>query len=42
MLSAIRKMSNIFLHPGQNIEIADKNCLFTYGNFGSRGGLGVY
>jgi hypothetical protein len=42
MLSANRKMSNIFLQRGQNIDIADKNRARSRGNFGSLEGLTFY
>ncbi|HJU55090.1 MAG TPA: hypothetical protein VJ715_10975 [Pyrinomonadaceae bacterium] len=42
MLSAIAKLSNIFLQKGQNIEIADKNESASPDNFGSGGGLTFY
>jgi hypothetical protein len=42
MLSANRKMSNIFLQRGQNIDIAPKKQPGSSGNFGSWRGLAVY
>jgi hypothetical protein len=42
MLSANRNLSNIFLQNGQNIEFADKKCVFGFPNFGSWGGLAFY
>jgi hypothetical protein len=42
MLSANRKMSNIFLQRGQNIDIAHKKAVPAVSNFGSLRGLTVY
>jgi hypothetical protein len=42
MLSANRKMSNIFLQGRQNIDITDKKALFEPSDFGIWQGLAFY